>query len=130
MRPSKRESTPRRTHRRSARLAVVFLAFISGVFFTSSAQATIDLAGHFAESGQGDGQFNTARAIAVNETGNGSGASAGDLYILDGGYEQRINQFEEDGHFVRTFGWGVQDGSDEFQICTSGCHGAVYPSAE
>jgi hypothetical protein len=97
---------------------------------TSSAQATIDLAGHFAESGEGDGQFNTARAIAVNETGSGSGASAGDLYVLDGGYEQRINQFEENGDFVRTFGWGVQDGSDEFQICTSGCHGAVFPSSE
>ena len=96
----------------------------------STASASFGLAGHFGEEGGGAGQFSIARALTVNESGAGAGADPGDIYVLDGSSEQRIQQFHSNGTFVRTWGWGAEDGSDEFQICTAGCHAPVLPSVE
>ena len=117
-----------RSRRTSASLVVAI--WVMSLATASAASASFGLAGHFGEEGGGAGQFGIARALTVNETGNGAGADAGDIYVLDGSSEQRVQQFHSDGTFVRTWGWGAQDGSDEFQICTAGCHAPVFPSVE
>ena len=33
----------------------------------------------------------------------------------------RIIEFSSSGSFIRTWGWGVQDGAYHFEICTSSC---------
>ena len=105
------------------------LALALPLALASTAQAGYGLAGHFGEEGRGRRSVQHRHAaLTVNETGAGAGAEAGDVYVLDGSSEQRIQQFHSNGTFVRTWGWGVQDGSDEFQICTVGCHAPVFPS--
>jgi DNA-binding beta-propeller fold protein YncE len=37
------------------------------------------------------------------------------------GVNARIQVFDASGNFVRMWGYGVDDGSAEFQVCTSGC---------
>jgi NHL repeat len=61
------------------------------------------------------GLFNTPRGVAVNETGSG-GVAAGTFYVVDSA-NNRIQQFDPAGTFVRTWGWGVKDGEAEFEIC-------------
>jgi hypothetical protein len=46
--------------------------------------------------------------------------SSGLIYVTDT-YNNRISVFTQSGAFVRTLGWGVQDGSAALQVCTSGC---------
>jgi hypothetical protein len=54
------------------------------------------------------------RGVAVDE-------SAGLLYVADRG-NNRIDVFDADTQaFLRAFGWGVADGSSEFQTCTATC---------
>lgn len=62
--------------------------------------------------GTAEGQFSYPSAITLDAEGN--------IYIADGN-NYRIQKFDHKGRFVRMWGWGVSDGSDLFQICTSGC---------
>jgi sugar lactone lactonase YvrE len=65
--------------------------------------------------GASAGRFNLPDAIAIN-------SDSGDLYVAESG-NSRISQFDPWGQFIRAWGWGVEDGSPEFQICTAetGC---------
>jgi len=77
------------------------------------------------EEGGAEGAFSGPAGIAVNQTTH-------DLYVFDAG-NRRVQQFDlvDPGTpaspaddlpaFTRAWGWGVQDGSAAFQICTSGC---------
>jgi hypothetical protein len=47
--------------------------------------------------------------IAVNQ-------ATGDIYIADTG-NQRIDELEPDGAFMRAWGWGVADGKEELETC-------------
>jgi DNA-binding beta-propeller fold protein YncE len=60
----------------------------------------------------GDGQLNNPISIAIDQMD--------DVYIGDS-LNFRIVKYSASGAFLSTWGWGVQDGSDEFQVCTSGC---------
>jgi hypothetical protein len=42
----------------------------------------------------------------------------GDVYVADNN-NHRIDEFTPWGEFVRAWGWGVKDGSSEFQVCTT-----------
>lgn len=55
------------------------------------------------------GEFSNARGIAVNQ-------ATGDVYVWDTG-NARVQQFDNDGNFIRAWGWGVVDGSSAFQVC-------------
>jgi hypothetical protein len=65
----------------------------------------------------------------------GVGSSPGSIAIHPGtgdvfvGSLFRINQYGMDGSFVRAFGWGVDSGAEQFEVCTvaSGCQHAVVP---
>src|SRR6185295_11539193 len=71
---------------------------------TSSCQAGL--------GGSGDGQFNVPERLATDPSGN--------IYVADHN-SNRIQKFDSSGNFLRMWGWGVDDGSNAFQICTSAC---------
>jgi streptogramin lyase len=80
--------------------------------------------GEFGVAGMEDGQFSgseqeSPRGIAVGPDG--------DLWVVDGG-NARVQKLEPTGssaNFLFTFGWGVQNGSEEFQICASSCQSGL-----
>jgi RTX calcium-binding nonapeptide repeat (4 copies)/NHL repeat len=80
---------------------------------TSSCQAGIP--------GAGDGQFNDPRRVAVDAGGN--------VYVSDSS-NNRIEKFSSSGTFLSTWGWGVADGSNAFQICTSSCQAGIHGSGD
>jgi hypothetical protein len=59
--------------------------------------------------------------IAVNSTTH-------DVYVADSG-NSRVDEFEQDGNFVRAWGWGVADGTTEaLQTCTVICFAGLSGS--
>jgi NHL repeat len=74
-------------------------------------------------TGEGPGTFRRPKGIGINETGAG-GVPAGTLYVADR-ENSRIQQFNPDGTFARTWGWGVKNREPEFQICTLNCLGGI-----
>lgn len=91
-----------------------FIAAIGAIFaFAAPAQAQRGVVGHFGEAGSGDGQIGYAYGVAVNGT-------TGDVYVADLN-NPRVEHFDTDGNFLGAFGWGVADGAEEAEVCTSGC---------
>jgi DNA-binding beta-propeller fold protein YncE len=69
-------------------------------------------------SGTGAGQFDYPESIAVDGTG---------VYIVDSNNE-RIQKLDSSGAFVTMWGWGVADGSNALQTCSSSCHAGILGS--
>jgi sugar lactone lactonase YvrE len=64
-------------------------------------------------SGDGAGQLASPLGVALDGSGN--------LYVADAG-NSRISVFSAAApSFSRAFGWGVDDGTAVFQVCTSSC---------
>lgn len=74
----------------------------------TSAGAPTDICGA-GSTGGGVGEFNSPAGVAINQ-------QTGDLYVTDT-TNRRIQQFSANGTFIRTWGWGVDDGSGVFQVC-------------
>jgi NHL repeat/WD40-like Beta Propeller Repeat len=55
--------------------------------------------------------------------------STGDVYVADSA-NMRVDVFEADGVFKHAFGWGVANGANEFQVCTSVCQAGVASAGE
>lgn len=68
--------------------------------------------------GSAAGQCLNARGLAVH-------SSSGHIYVADTG-NNRINEFDAWGQFVKAWGWGVVNGSGEAQVCGPG---ATPPTA-
>jgi len=108
-----RHTEPASERRGSARLRgrravlATLAAFGLILIFASLALASKGLVGHFATRGLAADKVSFARSIAVNYTGNGPGASPGDVYVLDNAAEQAstVKVFNQYGSFVRQFGW-------------------------
>lgn len=67
--------------------------------------------------GSGNGQFAHPFGIAVSSSGN--------VYVSDM-LNNRIQVFTSNGIFLMTFGWGVLNGANQFQICTTTtCHTGI-----
>ncbi|HEU4461135.1 MAG TPA: hypothetical protein VFR75_00945, partial [Solirubrobacterales bacterium] len=86
---------------------------------------TPEFLGEFGEAGTGAGQFKTPRAMVASPT-------SGHLFVVDGysgagTQTNRIDEFTAWGQFVKSWGWGVRDGSPELQTCGPE---ATPPSAE
>lgn len=79
----------------------------------------------FAEHGQGAGQLEGATGVAV-DTSTGA-PSSGRVYVADTS-NHRISVFDESGRFVEAWGWGVANGADEPQTCTSVCRAGLTGS--
>lgn len=71
--------------------------------------------------GSGDGQLEGPRDVAVDNT-------TGDIYVADTG-NHRVVKFDSAGNFVAAWGWGVDNGASENQVCTSGCQAGIPGSA-
>ncbi len=78
--------------------------------------------GVFGGSGSGDGQFSLnpgigapGAGIAVDEV-----AAPHEIYVVDT-LNNRVEKFSETGAFVAAWGWGVSNGEERFEVCTSGC---------
>jgi DNA-binding beta-propeller fold protein YncE len=70
-------------------------------------------------TGSGDGQLDSPWGVAVDTSGN--------LYVAE--YDNhRVQKFDSEGNFLRMWGWGVDDGTAEFQVCTSGCQAGTSGS--
>ena len=66
--------------------------------------------------GGGDGQLSNPWGLATDSDGN--------VYVAERG-NSRITKYDSLGNFLRTWGWGVQNGTAEFQVCTSGCQAGI-----
>lgn len=71
----------------------------------------------FGSGGTAAGEFTQAQALAFSD-------ESGDVYIADGG-NRRVDEFTAEGAFVRAWGWGVLDGREEPQVCSSSCSGGL-----
>jgi hypothetical protein len=103
-----------RTYRRERSTATALLLAGALVLALGAAQAQAAPKGvvsFFGEAGTGAGQFSTPRGVAANE-------STGHLYVVDS-LNNRIQEFDALGNFVRTWGRGVQDGTPAAQICAA-----------
>jgi hypothetical protein len=63
--------------------------------------------------GQGGGAFRSIDGIVFDSDGN--------IYIADSYNYARMNKFDHNMNFIKMWGWGVSDGEDQFEICTSNC---------
>jgi hypothetical protein len=99
--------------RRLTLMMLVLLCALTGVlaFGVGSAGALVS---QFGSQGEGAGQFESARGVAVDQ-------ASGDVYLVDSG-NNRVDQFTAEGTFVRAWGWGVADGVTQApQTCTTTC---------
>jgi tripartite motif-containing protein 71 len=67
----------------------------------------------FGSEGTGAGQFSSPWGIGIS-------AYSGNVYVSDTA-NNRIDEFSSSGTFVRTFGFGVSNGEEKFETCTSAC---------
>ncbi|HEX4114354.1 MAG TPA: RHS repeat-associated core domain-containing protein [Solirubrobacteraceae bacterium] len=74
----------------------------------------------FGSSGTGDGQFKFPFGVAINKT-------TGDIYVADR-ENYRIQEFSSTGAFIRAFGYGVSDGTEKYEVCTSSCRAGLMGS--
>lgn len=88
------------------------LAFASGA---SAAGVVVNSIGGTKTGTTGEA-FNTARGVAVNQSGAG-GVAAGTFYVVDTN-NNRVQRFTPAGAFVSAWGWGVKDGAGEYELCT------------
>lgn len=114
--PAARPSAER-TRRTSARararsLSVAALCLLAILALGPASASAAET--HVFSSTLGAGVLSAPAGVAVNET-------TGDVYVADTGND-RVDEFESDGDFLRAWGWGVGDGlSPELQECTITC---------
>jgi hypothetical protein len=112
---------------RSQRLATLtVIALLS----SSASAAAFSQRGHtfawsFGGQGEGAGEFQFEGSFRHDEpAGIGVNEATGDVYVVDRG-NYRVQEFGPEGQFIATWGWGVSDGKDEFEMCTSACRAGI-----
>jgi tripartite motif-containing protein 71 len=70
-------------------------------------------------SGEGAGQFKTTYGVTVDSKGN--------VWATDEGND-RVEEFTGEGVFIKMFGWGVANGENKFEVCTSSCRAGLQGS--
>jgi hypothetical protein len=110
-----REKRFARGNRVGVVLRVLIGLVIPLVASASAAAATEPFGPKLCLSGSGAGQCDFARGVATSPV-------TGHFFVADRRNE-RINEFSAWGEFVKSWGWGVRDGSVELQTCTAqtGC---------
>ena len=69
-------------------------------------------------AGSGANQLSLkASEVAVDQ-------SSGNFYVADTGND-RVLKYDADGNFLSAWGWGVSDGSNAYQVCTSSCRAGI-----
>jgi hypothetical protein len=95
--------------------AIVAIFFVAAPSAVAAPKRLISKIGA-AEVGETGGRFNTPGGVAVNQTGAG-GVPAGTVYVVES-KDRRVQRFDPSGAFVSTWGFGVDQGGKEFEICT------------
>jgi RHS repeat-associated protein len=72
---------------------------------------------HYGSYGTGGGQLYNPVGIAVNQ-------SSGNVYVSEQ-LNDRIDEFNEKGEFVETFGFGVSNGEEKLEVCTTSCRAGI-----
>lgn len=67
-------------------------------------------------AGAGDGHLSDPWGLVTDADGN--------VYVAERG-NSRITKYDSLGNFLSTWGWGVQDGTAAFQVCTTGCRAGI-----
>ena len=62
--------------------------------------------------GTGIGQMEEPTIVKVDASGN--------IWVADSG-NQRVDEFKENGTFIKAFGWGVSNGEEKVEVCTTSC---------
>jgi RHS repeat-associated protein len=70
-------------------------------------------------AGEGAGQFGTTNGVTVDSKGN--------VWATDEGND-RVEEFNSEGTFLKAFGWGVSNGENKLQVCTSSCRAGLQGS--
>ncbi len=73
----------------------------------------------FGSSGTGSGQMKGPYGMAVD--------AKGDVWVADTGND-RVDEFNEKREFVQAFGWGVSNGEEKLEVCTSTCQAGIAGS--
>jgi DNA-binding beta-propeller fold protein YncE len=81
---------------------VVAFALSLGLALPTPASAAYDVVAEWGSQGSGDGQFSRPAGIAADADGN--------VYVADGGENQRIQKFSSDGTFITK--WGSRGSGD------------------
>jgi hypothetical protein len=91
-----------------------FLAGLLGVVCGLALCAGGAVAAEYGEPGEGAGQLKGPRGVAVEEITDR-------VYVADQG-NNRVDEFEANGTFIRAWGWGVAHGEEKLEVCTTGCN--------
>jgi hypothetical protein len=107
-------------------LVLITLSFTPGAAFAAAGHEVKEFKESFGAPGHEAGQFEDPTGVAVNNV-------TGDVYVVDKG-NNRVDEFEADGTFIRAWGWGVDKENPEakLQECTTatGClHGEAGSGA-
>ncbi|MCC7004471.1 hypothetical protein IT397_00930, partial [Candidatus Nomurabacteria bacterium] len=78
--------------------------------------------------GTAEGEFGST-VLSSDSLFLSANESTGVLYVTDI-ENNRIQVFDSDGNFIKTFGWGVSTGASQFEICTSGCQTGISGSGD
>ena len=70
----------------------------------------------FSSYGTTDGLLKYPIGISLDGEGN--------IYVGDQ-MNHRVEKFNSSGNFIFVLGWGVDDGTSELQVCTSGCQAGI-----
>jgi DNA-binding beta-propeller fold protein YncE len=100
-----------RTVRQLALIATVFVSLA----LAASAGAAVPA--EFGFRGPGAGEFFEPRSISISQ-------ETGDVYIVDRN-NSRVDSFGPEGTFRFAIGWGVTDGKNEFEMCTTACRPGI-----
>jgi hypothetical protein len=103
----------------AARVAAVVLAALGGLLSLAVAPAAATVT-QFGSEGEAAGQFFKPDGIAVDQT-------LRDVYVVDRG-NQRVDRFGSEGEFKFAWGWGVADGKEELETCTTSCFSGIEGS--
>jgi hypothetical protein len=97
----------------SSASAANFLSFGSGAWNAPAVWGTDSV---FGTVGSGAGQFEAPSGITVDSNGN--------IYVSEED-NYRIQKFDPTGNFISAWGWGVADGADQYEICTTNCRAGI-----
>jgi hypothetical protein len=114
---------------------ILTVLFVIGALFAIPASPALAHRGHvfgpsFGAPGSGSGELSLSALSEGPMPQGGSGLAVNeithDVYVADTG-NHRVDEFTSTGTFVRAWGWGVENGASEFQICTeaTGCRAGV-----
>lgn len=77
-----------------------------------ASQARVSMTSQFGSKGSGVDELKEPNGLAVD--------TKGDVWVADHG-NQRVDEFNPKGEFVEAIGFGVVNGKEEYEVCSSSC---------